>query len=160
MEQYKLEKWIWTEADFDVMGWHDSQIHGLAFLPDGFELAFDIDYVFEWLDPQLNETYFRFWVAPATLVFKNVHDVELSIDSYNAQLEIDDIKREDESPPTNAEYIGKDTEWLWTIECQEGEIRFRSVGYEQFIRAAPQLTYSQKVDRKTSGVSFARSRVD
>jgi hypothetical protein len=31
--EYKIEKWIWTEADFDVMGWHDSQIHAMAFFP-------------------------------------------------------------------------------------------------------------------------------
>jgi hypothetical protein len=31
VEEYELEKWIWTEADFDVMGWHDSSIHALAF---------------------------------------------------------------------------------------------------------------------------------
>lgn len=160
MEQYKLEKWIWTEADFEVMGWHDSQIHALAFLPEDFELAFDIDYIFQWLEPQSNETYFKFWVAPATLVFKNVRDVEFNIESYNAQLEIDGIKREGESPPINAEHIGKTAEWLWIIECQEGDIRFRSVGYEQFIRAPPQLSSSQIIDRKTSGISFARSRVD
>ena len=159
-QEYKPEKWVWTEADFDVMGWHDSQIHAMAFFPEDFELAFDIDYIFEWLDPQPNQRYFKFWVAPSTLIFNNVHDVELDIDSYNAKLEIDNIKREDESPPINAEYIGKTSEWLWTIECKEGEIRFRSVGYEQYIRTAPQLTYSQTVDRKTTGITFARGRVD
>lgn len=159
MEDYKLEKWIWTEADFDVMGWHDSQIHAIAFSPDAFELAFDIDYIFQWVDPQPNDTYFRFWVAPATIVFKNVHDVEFDIDSYNGKLEIDTIKREDEAAPINAEFIGHAREWLWTIECQEGEIRFRSVGYEEFIREPPQLTATQTVDRQTKGVSFARGRV-
>jgi hypothetical protein len=159
-QEYELEKWIWTEADFDVMGWHDSEIHAAAFFPEDFELAFDIDYIFEWIDPQPNETYFKFWVAAATLVFKNIHDVEFDIDSYNGKLEIDNIKRKDESSPSNAEFIGKASEWLWTIECQEGEIRFRSVGYDQFIRTAPQLTQSQTLDRKAKGISFARGRVD
>ena len=159
-QEYKLEKWIWTEADFDVMGWHDSEIHATAFFPEDFELIFDIDYIFEWIDPQPNETCFKFWVAPATLVFKNVHDVEFDIDSYNGKLEIDNIRKEGESSPINAEFIGKASEWLWTIECQEGEIRFRSVGYEQFTRAAPELTQSQTLDRKAKGISFARGRVD
>jgi hypothetical protein len=159
-QEYKVEKWIWTEADFDEMGWHDSQIHAIAFSPEDFELIFDIDYIFAWIDPEPNETYFRFWVSPATLVFKNVHDLELEIDSYNGNLEIDNLKREDEGLPANAEYIGKASEWLWTIECKEGEIRFRSVGYEEFIRTAPRLTQSQTLDRKPGGISFARGRVD
>jgi hypothetical protein len=159
-DEYKLEKWIWTEADFDVMGWHDSQIHAIAFFPEDFELAFDIDYIFDWIHPQPNETYFKFWVAPATLVFTNVHDVEFEIDSYIGRVEIDNIKREDECLPANAEYIGKTSEWLWTIECKEGDIRFRSVGYKEFIRTVPQLTQSQTLGRKLSGISFARGRVD
>jgi hypothetical protein len=80
-QEYAVEKWIWTEADFEVMGWHDSQIHAMAFFPEEFELVFDIDYIFEWIDPQPNETYYKFWIAPATLVFKNIHDVEFDIDS-------------------------------------------------------------------------------
>ena len=159
-QEYKLEKWIWTEADFEVMGWHDCQIHAMAFFPENFELVFDIDYLFEWIDPQPNETFFKFWVAPATLVFNNVYDVELEIDSHNVNLEIDNIKRDDESLPHNAEFIRKESEWLWTIECQEGEIRFRSVGYQQFIRTAPHLTQSQTLDRKVKGISFTRGRVD
>jgi hypothetical protein len=158
-QEFNLEKWVWTEADFDLMGWHDSQIRATAFFPEDFELGFDIDYIFDWIDPPPNEKYFRFWVAPATLIFKNVHDVELDIDSCNGKLEIDNIKREDECSPINAQFIGKATEWLWTIECQEGEIRFRSVGYEQFIRATPQLTQSQTLDREAKGISFARGRV-
>ena len=157
-QEYKLEKWIWTDADFDAMGWHDSSIHAVAFFPENFEMVFDIDYIFYWIDPQPNETYFKFWVAPATLVFKNVHDVEFEIDSYNGTLQIDNITREDERLPINAEYVGKAGEWLWTIDCQEGEIRFRSVGFEEFIRTAPALTQSQRLDRKVRGISFERGR--
>ena len=159
-QEYGLEKWVWTEADFDEMGWHDSQIHALAFLPEHFELAFDIDYIFQWLHPASNETQFKFWVAPATLIFENVYDVEFDIDSYNGGLEIDNIRREDARPPRNAEHAGRENEWLWVIECQEGEIKFRSVGYNQFIRSAPQLGQTQAIDLKTRAFSFARGRID
>jgi hypothetical protein len=158
-QEYKLEKWVWTEADFEVMGWHDCRIHATAFFPEDFELAFDIDYILKWIHPQPDETYFSFWVAPATIVFKNVHDVEIEIDSYIGNLEIDNINRDDESSPPNAAFITETSEWLWTIECQEGEIRFRSVGYEQFIRMAPDFTQSQTLDRKVIGISFARDRI-
>lgn len=159
-QEYIIEKWIWTEADLGVMGWHDCRIHATAFFPEDFEFVLDIDYIFEWIDPLPNETYFKFWVAPATLIFKNVHDLEFDIDSTDGGLEIDTIEREDESRPINAEFIGKDNEWLWTIVCQEGEIRLRSIGYEVFIRTAPQLTQSQTLDRKARGISFARGRID
>ena len=92
------------------MGWHDCRVHGIAFYPEQFELAFDLDYIFQWVDPQPNETHFKFWVAPATLVFTNVHDVEFDLDSYSGKLEIDNIKREDESVPINAQFF------YWSLE--------------------------------------------
>lgn len=30
MEQYILEKSIWTQDDFDMMGWHDVHIYGMV----------------------------------------------------------------------------------------------------------------------------------
>jgi hypothetical protein len=111
-QDYEVEKWIWTEDDFDIMGWHDSKIHALAFVPEDFEIAFDIDYIFQWIHPKPNETYFKFWVAPATLVFENVHDVEFDIESYNGDLEIDGVTRKDPGKPLNAQFIGKDVDWL------------------------------------------------
>jgi hypothetical protein len=159
-QEYEIEKWVWTESDFEIMGWHDSQIHALAFLPEDFEIIFDIDYIFQWVHPGLNETYFKFWIAPATLVFENVYDLEFDLESYNVELEIDNIRREDARRPHNAQYIGREIDWLWIIECQEGEIRFRSVGYKQFIRALPQLRKAQTLDLKTRGFSFARGRND
>ena len=51
MEQYILEKSIWTQDDFAVMGWHDANIYGMV-IEKGEELwqgnlIFDIDYIFE-----------------------------------------------------------------------------------------------------------------
>jgi hypothetical protein len=34
MSAYTPEKWIWTEADFETMGWHDVHVHALAFQTD------------------------------------------------------------------------------------------------------------------------------
>jgi hypothetical protein len=159
-ETYEIEKWLWTEADFEVMGWHDPPIHALAFLPDQFEFVLDIDYILEWVHPQPSETYFKFWVAPATLVFENVYDIEFDIKSYNGSLEIDRIRKEATQRPHNTEYIEKENEWLWVIECQEGEIKFRSVGFKQYIRAKPQFCHSQTLDMKSRDVSFVRGRTD
>lgn len=118
----------------------------MAFLPEDFKLVFDTDYIFEWIRPKPGETHFKFWVAQATLVFENVYDVEFDADSYNGKLEIDSISREGARAPHNVQSVDKEIEWLWIIECQKGEIRFRSVVYKQFIREAPRLGKTQAVD--------------
>jgi hypothetical protein len=159
-EIYQLEKWVWSEADFEVMGWHDSRIHALAFLLDEFEMVFDIDYILQWVHPQIEETHFKFWVSPATLVFENVYDVEFDIGSFAGKLEIDSIKRDDERPPRNGQYIKKQAEWKWIIICQEGEIRFHSTGYKQYIRANPILISTQILKSESRGVSFLRDKID
>jgi len=157
---FQIEKWIWTDNDFDSMGWHDSRIHALSFVPEQYEIVFDIDYIFQWIPPESNESHFKFWVAPATLVFENIYDLEFDIESHDGDLEIDGITRKDPAKPLNGQFTGKDVDWLWVIECQEGEIRFRSDGYKQFIRAAPQLGGAQSIDLKRRGFSFARSRME
>ena len=158
-DEYELEKWLWTESDFEIMGWHDARVYAIAFSPKKFEIAFDIDYIFQWVHPKQNETYFSFWVSPATLVFDNVYDVEFDIGSYNGGLEIDAIKRESVGAPRNAQAIGKNEEWIWTIECQEGEIKFRSAGYKQYIRAKP-VFGGQTLNLETRQISFNRGETD
>ena len=69
---YTLEKSLWTETDFEEMGWHDATIHAIATPNSEFEIAFDIDYILKWVDPAEDQTHFRYWVSPATLVFWNL----------------------------------------------------------------------------------------
>lgn len=157
-EPFELEKWVWDESDFERMGWHDCHIHALAFDPDAFELMLDIDYILGWVHPGEGETYFGFWIAPATLVFENVYEMEIEASSHYGGLEMDAITRGQERGPRNAEHIGKDVAWKWEVECQEGSIRFWASGYKQFIRGAPVLSQSQALDLKTRGLSFERGR--
>ena len=44
-----LEKAVWTDGDFEAMGWHDARLYSFLTLPDTFELAFDIDYIVQWV---------------------------------------------------------------------------------------------------------------
>ena len=157
-EKYELEKWVWTEADFEQMGWHDARIHAIAFLPDSFELMLDIDYILQWVDPAEDETYFKFWVAPATLVFENVYDLHIDLEPF-AGVEIQDIHKEKPQKPQNAEYIGRDMEWRWVIEAQEGEISLRAVGYKQYFRSEPIFGEGQSLALDVrGGFSFNRGR--
>lgn len=159
-EKYELKKWVWTEVDFEGMDWHDSRIHALAFLPDEFEIVFDVDYILQWIHPESDEVRFQFWIAPATLVFENVYDLEFEIKSFNGGLEIDNIRREDERLPRNAQHIGREAEWQWVMEFQEGEIKFRSAGYKQYIRDSPVLGENQTLELKSRGISFIRGKIE
>ena len=154
---YAVEKWLWTEADFEQMGWHDSHIHAVAFLPSQFEVAFDIDYILQWVQPS-EDDYYRFWVAPATLVFENIHDLKVDIEPFNA-VEIADLHRDDPRRPRNADYIGQETEWRWRIETHQGDITLRAVGYKQYVRRQPVYGRSQSLELAArGGFSFGRER--
>jgi hypothetical protein len=71
---YVLEKNLWTEADFEVMGCHDATFHAVAVHGEDYRLFFDLDYIFQWNAPVPPEPHFTFWIAPVTLVFEGVQD--------------------------------------------------------------------------------------
>lgn len=159
-QPYEAEKMIWTDEDFERMGWHDVNIHAIAFRPDTYELLMDIDYMFAWVDPEKDEKYYTFWMAPSTLVFSNVHSFTAEIE-WGLGLEISHVERHKVGIPKNAEFIGKDEEWKWIFECQEGTFSFISVGYNQFTRSKPVRAKSQSFDwDERGGISFDRVTFD
>src|SRR5687768_14404558 len=119
-EDFRPEKSLWTESDYETMGWHDATIHAIALPTDTFEIAFDIDYILKWVDPTEEQTHFRFWVSPATLVFWNLNELSIDLEPLN-ELTVQRIERSDPVRPRNAEHIGRDVEWRWTIECHQGD---------------------------------------
>jgi hypothetical protein len=158
-EQYEIEKWLWTDQDFEVMGWHDTRIHAVAFFPEAFELALDIDYIFQWIDPRENEAHFTFWVAPATWVFEGVYELRFDTEcDFGEAFEIDSVERSD-AKAVSYEESGRH-DWLWKIETQQGLISLRSVGYKQYIRGNAIHTPLQFLEiGNRGGISFHRGRV-
>lgn len=57
-ETYTLEKEIWTEADFENMGWNDNTIHAFSVDYD-YKFLHDIDSIFKCIPPK-SEKYFKF----------------------------------------------------------------------------------------------------
>lgn len=152
MDNFNTEKAIWTEADFEQMGWHDNKIYAIGFGIAEYELTFDIDYIFKWIDPKGNENHFKFITSPATLVFRNVYDVRIA--TYMSNLVITDIYKDNPTMPKNAVYIKDKFEYDWTIETTNGEITFKSTGYTQFTRKMIQSD-SQSIDLVVrGGISF------
>jgi hypothetical protein len=139
---YILEKNIWTETDFEHMGWHDATVYKIALNND---LLLDIDYIFKWNKPEIEGLNITFWIAPATLCFPNVKGLRFDIDFlFDITLEIDDIKKStiDEGS-------------LWTIITRQGEIEFISEGYTQTIRQHPSFQYRQFIGfQERGGISI------
>jgi hypothetical protein len=136
------------------MGWHDCKIYAIAFRDENFELALDIDYIVEWIHPKESESNFKFLVAPSTLVFRNVWDLKISLES-NLKLEIQDLQKTNPHKPKNAKHIHESIEYDWIIETTSGEINFKSVGYKQYFRKPPILLDCQRIDFKLrGGISF------
>jgi hypothetical protein len=126
---YELEKRIWTDADFDKMGWHDNHIYKIRLTED---LEMDIDYIFKWNHPDLEGLPFTFWVAPATLVFKNIKNLKFEFAiGFEDSLEIEDIERENKNQ--------------WTVITRQGNIQFTSEGFDQFIRQNPSFQFGQTI---------------
>jgi len=132
MENYELEKKIWTEADFDKMGWHDNHIYKVRLTVD---LELDIDYILQWNKPEVKGLPFSFWVAPSTLVFRGIKNLEFEIDTaFNEAMEIEDIEL---SIAENKNH--------WTIVTQQGNLEFISEGFTQYVRQEPFLEFGQTI---------------
>lgn len=157
-EPYILEKAIWTDEDFDIMGWHDANIYALAFENGGEDycgdFVLDIDYIFKWVDPVPPEKYFSFWVAPCTLVFKNALQIKIDIDTAMFALEGLQISHvtfecaKSEMPENRYDYV---------IHLQEGQISLQAAGFSQIVRQLP-VYGDQSIELKLrGGISFNRT---
>jgi hypothetical protein len=134
---------IWTEIDFEVMGWHDSRLYSIKFPDDNFQLKFDIDYIFQWIQEDKNS--FKFWISPSNLIFNNVNNLKINIDFRNfIGLTILDIERGNSRMSPN----GKITIWDYVIETDNGVISFSSTGFQQEIREQPVLSNTQYIENQ------------
>jgi len=151
---YQLEKTVWTDADFDLMSWHDATLWSMVADPDAFLFLLDLDYIFQWVPPEPNETYFKFWVAPVTMVFENAHTIGIDIHSAQGHIEIAGLYREAPALTPNGAF----TEHTYHFECREGDVRIRATGFKMFVRRPPSLLGVQSFSlAERSGVSFSRN---
>jgi hypothetical protein len=149
MKEYELEKWIWTEKDFEHMGWHDATVYGVRL---NSNLEIDLDYIFQWNQPQVEGFHFTFWVAPCTLVFESPKELsfELTQSFDDKWLEIQDI-----------EITVVDNESHWTIITQQGDISFKAESFKQIVRKPPSLQLGQAVPYdERGGFSFDLTPAD
>lgn len=155
-DQYQLEKALWTSDDFEVMGWHDSRVWAMVASEESFEFAMDLDYIFKWVPPDPGETYFKFWVAPVTMVFENASDVSIQIESSQGGIEVAALHREEPKLTPS----GVLTDYLYRFECQEGAISVRATGYRLYVRMEPRFMQAQCFTlAERGGISVQRRAV-
>ncbi|HWD20124.1 MAG TPA: hypothetical protein VHB20_12695 [Verrucomicrobiae bacterium] len=148
---YLPEKWIWTSADFERMGWHDVYIHAIGF--QNLALAFDIDYTWQRIKPAAGEIYYKSWMSPATLIFDDARDVHITLKPEPDGCPI--VMKLHRSDAVAAQ--GGQPTWLWQFECLQGEITFRAADYRQFIRRRPVLASSQFFsEAERGGITFSQ----
>jgi len=125
------------------MNWHDNYIHSFGFNAEKFELALDIDYIYDWLDGEGAD--YNFLISPATLTFQNVSNLKINLDwkEYALDLCIFSIDRLNPRKTANAKMTEYD--WEILISWPEGKISFCATGFTQISRAKPAVFNEQKI---------------
>ncbi len=150
----------YTDADFDRLSWHDCHIWAIEFRPGDPErgdwtsdLAFDIDFIVEWICGVGGQAQFR--VAPATLIFHAVTDPRIDIDFGRSDfrqivhpISIGDITRQ---PIEGRQGQAGRPYYVWRIALNwpgDGEIAFGAEGFTQRLRAEAVVTSQQCLSLK------------
>jgi hypothetical protein len=124
-----LDKCVWSDEDYDVMGWHDATVHALALDWDradpasgqGATLLLDIDYIVSWIH---TDGPYRFEVAPATLVFEDVWNLSGDLDvSAGGPLQMLALNRTGDGE--------------WEFDGVGFSLGFRAPGFRQHFRSQP-----------------------
>lgn len=137
--EYAIEKFIWTEADFDTMNWRDVSIYEMAMTGD---LELDIDYIFKKDEPAIKGFLSTCWIAPCTLIFKQIKELKFDMDVVRSEgFRINFIEKKDNR---------------WTIVTRNGDLSFTSDGFDMFVRQQPTMQYKQSIGMERGGYSLER----
>ena len=141
---YHLDKSVWTNHDFDEMGWHDSTIYAFKIDKDFY---LDIDYIFKWVEPE-QDSWFSFWVAPCTLIFEAPRKISFNLENkdFDNYFEISDLHRQ----------ANQNQKTEWRIETNSGNILIETENFRQIIRRPPTIQAGQQIIAEERGeISFA-----
>jgi hypothetical protein len=120
----------WDESQFDQMSWHDNHVHGLRVRAGddlGGQLELDIDYILEWLSSGDAASGFRFRIAPATLTFRKVYDLQIEIDyrTVGAVLVPFSIAEVERLPEPGTDL----SRWTIRLNWPHGQLSFAAAGF-------------------------------
>lgn len=130
-------KKLWTDLDFEEMGWHDSRLYQIKFPNEKCALVLYLDYIFRW--EKIEESY-KYWVSPCEITFKNVINLKLNLTfDDSVGVDINSINREFKGLTPNQ----KHKQWIYRIQTDKGEISFMTTGFEMNLINNPVLSDSQ-----------------
>ncbi len=149
----QVAKTVWTETDFDAMGWHDNKVHAVAVEPGPDypgRLLLDLDYIVKVVVPEPPARNLSAWICPATLVFDPAWDLTADVDlqGWGFQLFLNAITRDGPDERGNSE---------WTLTGDHLTIELGGSGFTQYLRRPPVLVQSYWLTvEERGGFSFAR----
>jgi hypothetical protein len=122
----------WTDRQFDEMSWHDNHVHALRIVEGvhgAGELILDLDYILEWVKCQDDKCEFR--ILPATLTFKDVTSLRISLDYAAASAALGPFSIQAIERRTERRGYYEAQVWRIVINWPVGEISFEANGFEQ-----------------------------
>jgi len=139
----------WTESDFDSLGWHDIHVHGFRVTEGEHgtgQLILDLDYILEWIHPETEGGSFRFRIAPASLIFRDVFGLRVTLDYATptagmGPFSIDGIERACLSHDNGYQSF----RWSIAVNWPDGHIEFESPGFTQTLTGPIIETDSQSL---------------
>ncbi len=144
--------YLWTDAEFERMSWHDNHVHALHIVEGEHgagELLLDLDYILEWVC--VPDARARFRILPATLRFLDVSGLRIELDYAQATAALvpfclDRIERRVERRERHEAQV-----WTLVINWPLGEISFEASGFEQRGSGAPLMCDEQRLPAAKRG---------
>jgi hypothetical protein len=131
---------ILSESEARPESFHDCHIHGLRWRRDRFSFSLDLQYILEWLTPDVASSgAYRFSVCEAQLVFHSVSELKLTMDWSGSALDAEIATlRVPDSRRTPSGQLDRRFE----IELSEpdGVISLWSTGYELRLLGSPVIS--------------------
>ena len=135
----------YSSDEFEKLGFHDCYVSGIQWEPHDFTTTLFLDYVLEWVPPEVEGGNFRFWVSPAKLRFLDVDDlaIDLSWGKFAPECQVRDLNRGESRTTPNGS-----TQWRWTLETAvpDGQIRLWASGFDLEILKPPSLSSTQRLE--------------
>jgi len=157
-----IEKWVWTNEDFERMSFHDVRVVAIASRANdasgwNYSLLLDIDWIVEWLCDPVSRAC-KFAVAPSTMVFENVSNVRFSGQPrLGSILDLDTITR-CENPKIQGATLST---WRWRLVGHDAEVELDASGFKLYVRKPPVIIAEQQLDiAARGGISFEERRVE
>jgi hypothetical protein len=134
---------LYSNNDFDRLSWHDCYVWAVAFDHSSKQLLFDIDFISRWL---LGQDPPGFEVVPSTLMFTEVTDFRLNVETSSVGLQ---IKKIEKVSHLNSGSPGEYHSWI--IDCFGGSVEFNASEFLQFSRQLPVFSDCQSLPFNVRG---------